>query len=129
VVDTGEALAANGTVSKADIDAGKFKFKPATDSGTTQTFQYKVHDGKEYSFSAGTMTIDILVPGLWTGTNGTNWNDGGNWDDGNVPTSTVDVDIPNVTNKPTVNITDAACKNLNGNFAYNIKYALLQVLK
>ena len=113
IVDGGEALTTNGTVSKADIDAGKFKFKPATDSETTQAFQYKVHDGTAYSSSAGTMTIDILLPGLWTGTNGISWNDGGNWDDGNVPTSTVDVDIPNVTNKPTVDITNAACQNLN----------------
>ena len=67
-----------------------------------------ISDNTTYSF-----TTNIPVPGLWTGTNGTNWNDGGNWDDGNVPTSTVDVDIPDVTNQPTVNITNAECQNLN----------------
>jgi hypothetical protein len=51
------------------------------------------------------------TPGLWTGATSTLWSVGSNWDDGNVPTSLVNVTIPNTTNKPYVN-GNYPCANL-----------------
>ncbi|MCD4791372.1 MAG: T9SS type A sorting domain-containing protein, partial [Bacteroidales bacterium] len=52
-------------------------------------------------------------PGLWTGATDTDWNTATNWDDGNVPTSTVDVTIPDVTNAPVISSTGtASCTDL-----------------
>jgi len=52
-------------------------------------------------------------PGLWTGATNTVWNTATNWDDGNVPTSTVDVTIPDVTNQPVIaSGVGANCNNI-----------------
>ncbi|MEI7563639.1 MAG: Ig-like domain-containing protein, partial [bacterium] len=61
IVDAGEALSNNNTVSKANIDAGRLKFKPVQYTYGTPytTFAFKVSDGIMYSTSAYTMTINI----------------------------------------------------------------------
>ncbi len=63
VVDGGEAISNDDTVSKADIDANQLKFKPAlNDNGSPYTtFNFKVHDGTEYSASSYTMTINVTA--------------------------------------------------------------------
>ena len=52
---------------------------------------------------------------IWTGANGTDWNDSLNWATNAVPDSSNDVIIPHVPNNPVLNPTSvipAACKNL-----------------
>ncbi|HOT13928.1 MAG TPA: Ig-like domain-containing protein [Bacteroidales bacterium] len=60
-IDAGEAIAMNGTINKADIDAGQFKFKaPFNDFGAPYaSFDFKVYDGIDYSVSSYTITINI----------------------------------------------------------------------
>ena len=64
VVDTippTEIINDDSEISKTDIDAGQLKFKPImNDYGSPYaTFEFKVHDGIEYSTSASTMTIIV----------------------------------------------------------------------
>jgi uncharacterized repeat protein (TIGR01451 family) len=61
VVDGGEALSAGSDVARADIDAGRFKFKPvANASGTPYaSFTFKVSDGAAYSDPANTLTVNV----------------------------------------------------------------------
>ncbi len=65
----------------------------------------------------GITVSNVPIPGYWIGTASSDWNNGANWDDGNVPTNLVNVLIrpsshADVTNQPTVNITNAASQNL-----------------
>ncbi|MEI7594304.1 MAG: T9SS type A sorting domain-containing protein [Bacteroidota bacterium] len=49
----------------------------------------------------------------WTGTTNTDWNTATNWGNGIVPTSSISVTIPNVTNQPTISAsTTANCLDL-----------------
>ncbi|MCK9407818.1 MAG: T9SS type A sorting domain-containing protein, partial [Bacteroidetes bacterium] len=61
IVDGGEALSASSTVTKAAIDSGKLKFKPAANGNGSPytTFSFKVNDGTDYSTSSYTMTINV----------------------------------------------------------------------
>jgi len=51
----------NQVISKADIDSGLLTFDPAADANgaSYDSFQFKVHDGTEYSASAYSMTVDV----------------------------------------------------------------------
>ncbi|UEG49487.1 hypothetical protein LK994_12670 [Ferruginibacter lapsinanis] len=49
--------------------------------------------------------------GTWKGTTSTDWHTGTNWC-GGVPSSTTDVIIPNVTNKPVISTADAVAKTI-----------------
>jgi hypothetical protein len=52
------------------------------------------------------------VPGLWTGTNSSDWATGENWDDGVVPTASTNVTIPTgLTNYPTLSAA-GTCNNI-----------------
>ena len=56
---------------------------------------------------------DIIVTSVtWDGSESTAWNTAGNWSGNAVPTSSDDVTIPDVTNDPEVNITNAVCNNM-----------------
>ncbi|MDO9399322.1 MAG: Ig-like domain-containing protein, partial [bacterium] len=59
----GTAVTANQVITKADIDAGKLTISGATDAfGTANTsFQFKVHDGTEYSSTSYTETVNITA--------------------------------------------------------------------
>jgi len=59
----GAAVTANQVITKADIDAGKLTISGATDAfGTANTsFQFKVHDGTEYSSTSYTETVNITA--------------------------------------------------------------------
>ncbi|GEM_PF-4514943 len=97
VVDGGETVALNGTVSKANIDVGQLKFQAVTDAiGTAYTtFGFKVNDGTVYSTSAYTMTINVLYPtSSATGT----WVTAGIWNTSAVPSSAQNVRILNTHN-------------------------------
>ena len=60
-------------------------------------------------FAASTGIISNLKN--WTGNTSTDWNLATNWSDGRIPTSTDNVIIPNVTNKPIIGAS-ASCKNI-----------------
>ncbi|MHC4816013.1 MAG: Ig-like domain-containing protein [Planctomycetota bacterium] len=51
----------NQVITKADIDAGKLKFIPVGDANGVgyDAFNFKVHDGTEYSASGYSMTVDV----------------------------------------------------------------------
>ena len=57
----GTDVTANQEVTKAELDAGKLIFTPATDANGASyaTFTFKVNDGDDDSASAYTMTIDV----------------------------------------------------------------------
>ncbi|MYI68384.1 MAG: hypothetical protein F4103_06430, partial [Boseongicola sp. SB0673_bin_14] len=59
----GEAVAADGTASRADLDSGRLVFTPATgESGDPYaSFTFKVSDGVDESDPATTMTIDVTA--------------------------------------------------------------------
>lgn len=81
-------------------------------AGTSYTFKVKARNGAntETAFSA-TTSLSTKTPGLWTGATNTDWHTTTNWDDVVVPTATVDVTIPNVTNKPVIG-SAAVCRAL-----------------
>ncbi|MHC4919155.1 MAG: Ig-like domain-containing protein, partial [Planctomycetota bacterium] len=51
----------NQAIAKADIDAGNLRFVPAPDAtgAAYDSFQFKVHDGIEYSVAPYSMTVDV----------------------------------------------------------------------
>ncbi|MDQ1772953.1 cadherin-like domain-containing protein, partial [Labilibaculum euxinus] len=51
------ALSNNGTVSKADLDAGKLKY--LNTNGTSSSFTFDVSDGTDYSTSTYTATLTV----------------------------------------------------------------------
>jgi hypothetical protein len=53
----------NQVINKADIDLGKLTFDPlANENGAGyDSFEFKVHDGTEYSAAAYTMTVDVTA--------------------------------------------------------------------
>lgn len=57
----GVDVALNDSISKADIDAGKLTFAPATDANGTgySSFDFSVSDGLSSSIGLNTMTIDV----------------------------------------------------------------------
>jgi hypothetical protein len=59
----GTAVTANQVITKADIDAGKLTFRGAADAfGSANTsFQFKVHDGTEYSSTSYIETVNITA--------------------------------------------------------------------
>ena len=64
VIDGGETvLAAGNTVVVADITGGLLKFKPvANENGAPYaTFDFRVHDGTQFSAASYTMTIDVTA--------------------------------------------------------------------
>ncbi|TAN53603.1 MAG: tandem-95 repeat protein, partial [Methylococcaceae bacterium] len=57
----GTAVTTNQEILVSDISAGKLTFTPLSDAAGTPyaTFQFKVHDGAEYSASAYTETLNV----------------------------------------------------------------------
>ena len=60
-VDGGEAVTINQEALRADLTAGKLKFKPVADGNGSPytTFQFKVQDGQAYSALAYTITVNV----------------------------------------------------------------------
>jgi len=58
---SGSDVILNQVISKVDIDAGNLTFSPnLNDNGVAyDNFQFKVHDGTEYSVSSYAITIDV----------------------------------------------------------------------
>ncbi len=78
-------------------------------TGTTYTasLRHKTVGGVELTTSSiilsGFQTTDQPAEGYWTGTTSSVWNLEGNWADGNIPTASTNVYIPNViTNYPII---------------------------
>ncbi|WP_035484516.1 MBG domain-containing protein, partial [Algoriphagus marincola] len=59
VFDGGEALSVSGTVSKADLDAGRLKYVQ-NGSSTNTSFQFEVNDGTENSSGNYIATLNVL---------------------------------------------------------------------
>ena len=53
----------------------------------------------------------LLAAATWTGSASTSWSNASNWNPASVPTSSTDVTVPNVTNKPVINAT-ATCRDM-----------------
>jgi len=68
-----------------------------------------------------TSPISIISDLIWTGTVSTDWNTTGNWSCGFIPVSTMNVQIPNIANKPVLGGGAAAAVN---NLVINISSSL-----
>jgi hypothetical protein len=80
----------------------KIKFTMRSD-GTIQKTGWNIDD----------VTIKgVTCSGYWTGATNTDWNNTGNWCDGTIPTSTTNVTIPNVANKPKIGTAGGLCNNI-----------------
>lgn len=53
----------------------------------------------------------LLAAATWTGSASTSWSNASNWNPASVPTSSTDVTVPNVTNKPVINAA-ATCRDM-----------------
>lgn len=62
-------------------------------------------------YDMGACEFRIYVSGLWTGFTNSDWHTATNWDDGNVPDSTIDIIIPDVTNNPVISA-NVSCGSL-----------------
>ncbi len=75
-----------------DDDCGlQSSISMAVTSGTTYYVQVGGYNSNKGN---GDLTIQVVVPGLWTGATSNDWGVGGNWDDSNVPLASTDVLIP-----------------------------------
>ena len=101
----------NGTGTSVDI----------TGLSQNQTYEFRVFEfnnsGTSYAkYNTSTDTDNpksLTTSGYseWTGTASTSWDATGNWSSSSVPTSTTDVIIKSVTNKPVISAT-SSCNNL-----------------
>jgi autotransporter-associated beta strand protein len=97
----------SATLSDANIS------NPLAFNTTTTTYMLTITDGDNCS-ATSSVTVNLLsgTPGLWTGAENSDWFNCQNWASGNIPTSTVDVVIPDVTNDPDIASGVASCRNL-----------------
>ena len=86
---------------------------PQATNTTTTTYTLSITDADNCSASS-TVTVSVLngTAGLWTGAENADWFNCQNWASGNIPTSTTDVTIPDVTNDPDIANGTAVCRNL-----------------
>lgn len=64
-----------------------------------------------YKPTGVTLSYGFAYETIWTGAVNTDWNNAGNWT-GGVPTATMDVTIPNVTNDPLLNTATGVAKTI-----------------
>lgn len=64
-----------------------------------------------FTNGAGIVNVGTSSNATWTGSISNAWETGGNWASGVIPTATMNVIIPNVTNKPQIN-SAAYCRNI-----------------
>ncbi|ACF14528.1 Haemagluttinin repeat-containing protein [Chloroherpeton thalassium ATCC 35110] len=98
------SLGASGANVEKLNDAGRITFYNATGEYAGEDYERDTHSRVDWA--------TVFTGITWTGANGTNWHDAGNWSPAQVPTSSDDVTIPNVTNRPLISNNDAVCRNL-----------------
>jgi concanavalin A-like lectin/glucanase superfamily protein len=76
---------------------------PTVTSPTTSTYSITV-TGSNGCASSGQTAVTTSTNYVWTGTTSTDWSVGSNWQCGSVPTTTSNVIIPSVTNKPILSV-------------------------
>ncbi len=59
------------------------------------------------------IVVGPMAPNVWTGASNNYWGNSGNWSLGHIPTSSEDVEIPNVNMPCIVDYSDKTCKDLN----------------
>ncbi|MCD4745337.1 MAG: PKD domain-containing protein, partial [Bacteroidales bacterium] len=96
--------------------AGSFN----TGSGVDEMFTCTINASDHYGLCVwlkndypGNFYIKIEKAGTWTGAADTDWHNPDNWTGNVVPDATIDVIIPETTNKCWIFAADAECKNLN----------------
>lgn len=94
---------------------------PANWTGYSNNTNYN-SGGQNYAGSCVTFPITSggYTAGLWTGASGTDWFNCANWENLQVPDSTINVVVPNTTNKPVITTNTAYCKNITINFNSNL---------
>jgi hypothetical protein len=81
-----------------------------------------VANGQCNSDTSAGDTLFVTNNNTWDGSTSTLWSDGSNWSCGTIPVITTDVIVPNVPNKPDVNIPNAVCNNLTVNALSSIEF-------
>lgn len=105
---------------------------PANWSGYSNNANYNA-GGQNYGGSCVTFPFTTvgLTPGVWNGFKNTDWFDCNNWDDLRVPQASVDVTVPNVTNKPVIGSGTGQCRDIqiqaSSNLTMNHSASVLEV--
>jgi hypothetical protein len=121
---TSSAIFSNVDFTFTTYTLGQGTFTPAT-TGTYYVGWHCFSLDDEYGIYLDAITV-TETPYAWTGGNGTDWADPLNWNPNAVPTSSIDVLIPSVTNLPIVNEgpgTPAVCKSLTINTGASLTIA------
>ncbi|MBW7953001.1 MAG: hypothetical protein H3C56_10745, partial [Chitinophagaceae bacterium] len=102
-------LADHPNINQAAAQSNTVSFTPP--STGVYYFGFKAYsDADKFYLYVDDIVVDV-APWTWTGTTNTDWGTASNWDLGSVPTSTSNVIIPNVANKPVVGAGTYAAKN------------------
>ena len=83
-------------------------------TGYSSNSNYNSASGRDYSGSCVSFPVNSggFQEGVWSGVKGNDWFNCGNWDDLKLPSSTVDVTVPNTTNEPVIGDGLATCRNI-----------------
>lgn len=97
----------SGTTVKYKIGAWNNGATTNSEAFATTTYATQIQLGNVYTYSL------TCTSGTWLGTTNTDWNTTTNWSCGVIPTSAIDITIPNTVNKPSINsATTANVKSL-----------------
>lgn len=81
-------------------------------ANTPYYYRVRAVNASGASDNSNTITVTTLNEYIWTGATSTAWNLAANWDQNAIPTSSVSVNIPNVTNDPVIASYSATCNDL-----------------
>ncbi len=119
LADLGFAIYSSTASSYCAGKSSNLAISDNTGAGVYESFTATVATADYYGvcvwsndYNSCDYNINIKGAGTWTGAMNNDWHNPGNWVAGIVPDATMDVSIPNVTNKCWVYGPDAACKNL-----------------
>ncbi len=117
-----------GTWSGSGTNPATYQFTPNTSSGSfTATLTVNGSGVWAGITSTSTKTISWTVPGTWVGITDNNWFTASNWC--SLPNENTDVIIPSGTTYiPTINTTDAVCRNLTINSGASLNTGVAGVL-
>ncbi|HLN21844.1 MAG TPA: LamG-like jellyroll fold domain-containing protein [Bacteroidales bacterium] len=100
VILTGSTGGTYTSTAGLTIDASSGTVLPLASTPADYTVTYTIPPAGGCGSVSATTTVSILTILNWTGTSGTGWGNPANWSCGMVPTSTINVNVPDVVNDP-----------------------------